>query len=65
LSFWPAITAASTSAIVAAMVCAGLAPSAIWPVPAQADSMAIQTRLGMMLWNFIWLSLGEIKRHYW
>jgi hypothetical protein len=47
------------------MVCAGLAFAPTWPVLAQADSSAIQTRLGMMRWNFIWLSLGEIKRHYW
>jgi hypothetical protein len=47
------------------MVCAGLALPATCPVLAQADSIAIQTRLGMMRWNFIWLSLGEIKRHYW
>jgi type VI secretion system protein VasD len=47
------------------MVGAGLALLATWPELAQADSIATQTRLGNKRWNFIWLSLGEIKRHYW
>jgi hypothetical protein len=47
------------------MVGAGLALLATWPVLAQADSIATQTRPGNKRWNFIWLSLGEIKRHYW
>jgi hypothetical protein len=47
------------------MVWAGFAPPATGPVLAQPDNIAIQTRLGMMHWNFISLSLGEIKRHYW
>jgi hypothetical protein len=47
------------------MVCAGLALPATGAVVAQADKIAIQTRLGIRRWNFIWLSLGEIKRHYW
>jgi hypothetical protein len=47
------------------MVGAVLALPATGPEPAQADNIAIQIRLGIRCWNFIWRSLGEIKRHYW
>jgi hypothetical protein len=47
------------------MVGAGLALLATGPVLAQADNIATQTRPGIRHGNFISLSLGEIKRHYW
>jgi hypothetical protein len=47
------------------MVGAVLALPATGPEPAQADNIAIQIRLGIKRWNFIWRSLSEIKRHYW
>jgi hypothetical protein len=70
LSFWPASTAASASAIAPAIVDAGLAA---WPdagaVLAQADNNAIQVRgtaaSGIRRSKVIWLSRVEIRRHYW